>query len=160
MLPSGSTVLWNSCSKSNWVALLSSSRTSCSSASRIICSTLDWNSRDIERARLTQYPATRKARGRSFGPITTSATAPISINSGQPMSNSISWRDHKEGRQIRGLREKRRDDVRKPIGRQILPRLGAVAGATDRAEPPLGIGDVDIDDRDRAAGAPDPCGRG
>ncbi len=48
-----------------------------------------WNSRDSVRALRTQNPATRSARGKSFGPITTSATAPISINSGQPISNSI-----------------------------------------------------------------------
>ena len=70
-------------------AFFRSWRTSSSSASRIIWSMLPWNSRDRVRALRTQKPATRRARGRSFGPITTSATIPISINSGQPISNSI-----------------------------------------------------------------------
>src|SRR5438132_11758452 len=48
-----------------------------------------WNSRDRVRALRTQYPATRSARGRSFGPIKTSATTPISSNSDQPISKSM-----------------------------------------------------------------------
>src|SRR6267378_1054410 len=48
-----------------------------------------WKSRDRVRALRTQYPATRSARGRSFGPIKTSATTPISSNSDQPISKSM-----------------------------------------------------------------------
>ena len=71
------------------VTFFSSWRTSSSSASRIICSKLRWNSRDIVRALRTQYPATRNAAGKSLGPITTSATTPISTSSGQPISRNI-----------------------------------------------------------------------
>ena len=82
-------ILFISWSRLNSVACFSSFWTSSSSASRIICSTLLWNSRDIVRALRTQYPATRRAAGRSLGPITTSAMTPISINSGQPISKNI-----------------------------------------------------------------------
>src|SRR5260370_42482723 len=69
-----------------------------------------WNSRDKVRALRTQKPAIFKARGRSFGPITTSATTPISSNSGQPMSNSIGgsalWQQHQMAPQSRDLSQK------------------------------------------------------
>src|ERR1700730_13485561 len=93
-LPVGSTAWRNSWSMLISLAFLSCSRTSSSSASRTICSTLLWNSRDKVRALRTQKPATRKALGRSFGPITTSATIPISINSDQPMSSNIGIGPH------------------------------------------------------------------
>src|SRR5258708_27155377 len=61
--------------------------TSSSSDSRIICSTLLWNSREMTRALRTQTPAVRRALGSSFGPITTMATTPISAISLQLKSN-------------------------------------------------------------------------
>ncbi len=51
-----------------------------------------WNSRDRVRALRTQKPATRNAFGKSFGPMKTSATTPISINSDQPKSRNIGSR--------------------------------------------------------------------
>ena len=66
---------------------LNSRRTSCRSASRTISSTWTWNSPAMRRAFLT-IPATALiATGRSFGPISTRATTPISANSDQAKSN-------------------------------------------------------------------------
>src|SRR5262249_7349673 len=115
------------------VAFFRSWRISSSSASRIIWSTLDWNSRDRERALRTQKPATLSARGRSLGPITTSATTPTSNSSGQPISNSIEGSP--EERRHHWAPQKRASYLRNPGQRQsraVCKRLGAM--------PPIGVG--------------------
>src|SRR5882762_900646 len=132
-----------------------------------------WNSRDRVRALRTQYPATRSARGRSFGPIKTSATTPISSNSDQPMSKSMG--NEQPCVQIRlcgasDILRKGRHRQSQPLaaGRTTavsyptpdleaafaLPGLGPITAAADGHEPALGIRDIDIDDRDSAARAP------
>src|SRR5216683_3386868 len=126
--PVGSTVLRISFSRSNSVAFFKSWRTSSSSASRIIWSMLPWNSRDSVRALRAQKPATRSARGRSFGPITRSATIPISINSGQPISNSIGQptteRQHHTAPQgARFISERRGSGNRGHCSASFLPNL-------------------------------------
>jgi len=63
------------------------SRTSWRSASRTISSTWVWNSPAILRAFLTIWVTALIATGRSFGPMTMSATIPINPISVQAMSN-------------------------------------------------------------------------
>src|SRR6266478_2520802 len=113
-----------------------------------------WNSRDRVRALPTQYPATRSARGRSFGPIKTSATTPISSNSDQPMSKSMG--NEQPCVQIRlcwasDILRKGRQRQSQPwrlyrwvSGSPALSGLGSIAAAADRHEAPVGIRDIDI----------------
>src|SRR5260370_25781395 len=128
----GSAVLSVSFYSSNSVAFFKSWRSSSSSASRIIWSMLPWNSRGSVRALRTQKPATGSARGRSFGPITRSATIPISINSGQPISNSIGQptteRQHHTAPQgARFISERRGSGNRGHCSASFLPNLRTAA---------------------------------
>src|SRR6266849_4774918 len=89
--PAGSMVRSISCARLTLVACSTCLRISSSSASRIIWSRLPWNSRAMARALPTQMPTVRMTRGRSLGPITTSATTAITANSDQAKSNIAAY---------------------------------------------------------------------
>ena len=57
------------------------------SASRIASWNWLWNSPAMRRILVVQWPIARRTPGSSFGPITMSATTPMTTNSLQPMSN-------------------------------------------------------------------------
>src|SRR5437870_3851447 len=122
----------------------------------------------------------RSARGRSFGPMKISATTPISNSSDQPISNSIaSEREWGQRGPPRGGRYSQKGPAAAITGpatviscrwlvslrgdagpASTLARLGRVAAASDCDKPVLGVFDIDIDDRDSAAGAADRGGGG
>src|SRR5215212_7154764 len=83
IVPSGLNAL--TCSFSPETSFLMSS----SSASRIASLNCDWNSEAIFLTCEVMLPSVRSAFGRSFGPMTMSATAPITSTSPQLMSNMV-----------------------------------------------------------------------
>src|SRR3954468_14779599 len=64
-------------------------RTSSSSASRIASLNCDWNSPARRRILAVIWPTVRNAFGKSLGPMTISATPPITITSPQLMSSMV-----------------------------------------------------------------------